>query len=80
MHFNKDGVLYGSFHIVRQIHDKYDILETFIVITAPSLNLAKSLKRTGIDWDIQIQFKRCCEQLGIQLITNSVAQAKGWVE
>jgi len=50
------------------------------VITAPSLNLAKSLKRTGIDWDIQIQFKRCCEQLGIQLITNSVAQAKGWVE
>lgn len=39
-----------------------------------------SEKNKTIDRDTHIQFKRCCQQLGIEVITTSVAQAKGKIE
>lgn len=79
--FDREETLFGYFNIVRQILDKYGIPEAFYSDNRSIFEFRKiSEKNQDIDRDIHIQFKRCCEQLGIQLITTSVAQAKGRVE
>ena len=39
-----------------------------------------SEKDKAIERDTHVQFRRMCEQLGIELITTSVSQAKGRIE
>jgi len=76
--FDKEETLWGYFNMLRQILFKYGIPEAFYSDNRTIFEFRKlSEKNQGIDRDVHTQFKRCCSQLGIDLITTSTPQAKG---
>ncbi len=79
--FDKYETLYGYYHMFREILLHYGIPEAFYSDNRSIFEFRK-LSEIGqtIDRNINIQFKRCCNQLGVTLITTSVSQAKGRVE
>lgn len=79
--FDKEETLWGYYNMLRQILLKYGIPEAFYADNRSVFEFRKlSEKNQSIDRDVHIQFKRCCSQLGIELITTSTPQAKGRVE
>lgn len=79
--FEKEETLHGYYMILQQILLKHGIPETFYGDNRSIFEFRKlSEKGQTIDRDIHIQFKRCCQHLGIELITTSVSQAKGRIE
>jgi hypothetical protein len=64
-----------------QILNKYGIPEAFYGDNRTIFEFRRlSEKNQTIDRDVHINFKRMCMQLGIELITTSVSQAKGRIE
>lgn len=79
--FCKEETLNGYYEMMWQILTKYGIPEGLYGDNRTIFEYRKlSEKGQTIDRDIHIQFKRMCRQLGIELITTSVSQAKGRVE
>ena len=79
--FDKQETLNGYYHVFYQILTKYGIPYKFItdnrtVFNYMSLNPDK---RTS-DKDVLTQYGYACKQLGIELNTTSVSQAKGLIE
>ena len=80
-HFDKQETLNGYYHVFHQILTNYGIPYKFItdnrtVFNYMSLNPDK---RTS-DKDVLTQYGYACKQLGIELETTSVSQAKGLIE
>lgn len=79
--FDKQETLNGYYHVFYQILTNYGIPYKFFtdnrtVFNYMSLN---SDKRTS-DKDVLTQYGYACKQLGIELETSSVSQAKGLIE
>ena len=79
--FDYQETLDGYYHVLYQILTKYSIPYKFFtdnrtVFNYTSLN---SNKRTS-DKDVLTQYGYACKQLGIDLETSSVSQAKGLIE
>ena len=80
-YFDKQETLNGYYHVFYQILTKYGIPYKFItdnrtVFNYMSLNPDK---RTS-DKDVLTQYGYACKQLGVELETTSVSQAKGLIE
>jgi transposase len=80
-YFDKEETLNGYYHVLYQILVNYGIPYKFLtdnrtVFNYMSLN---SDKRTS-DKDVLTQYGYACKQLGIDLKTTSVSQAKGLIE
>ena len=80
-YFDKQETLNGYYHVLHQILTNYGIPYKFItdnrtVFNYMSLNPDK---RTS-DKDVLTQYGYACKQLGIELETTSVSQAKGLIE
>lgn len=81
LHFDREETLRGYCEITHQIMEKYGIPACFYGDNRTVFEYRKlSEKDRTIDRDTHIQFKRICQQLGIELITTSVSQAKGRIE
>jgi len=81
LYFDKEETLKGYYNMVRTILLKYGIPESFYSDNRTIFEYRKLADRNKtIDKDVQTQFKRCCQQLGIGIITTSVPQAKGRIE
>ena len=79
--FDREETLSGYFHMMHQILTKHGIPEAFYADRRTIFEFRKlSEKGKTIDRDTHVQFKRMCMQLGIELITTSVSQAKGRIE
>ena len=79
--FDKEETLKGYYEMMWQILNKYGIPEAFYGDNRTIFEFRKlSEKNQTIDRDVHINFKRMCQQLGIELITTSVSQAKGRIE
>lgn len=79
--FDKQETLNGYYHVFYQILTNYGIPYKFLtdnrtVFNYMSLNLDK---RTS-DKDVLTQYGYACKQLGVELETTSVSQAKGLIE
>lgn len=75
-HFAEQETLAGYFEVFRQILVSYGILDTFYTDRRTVFEHKAKLR---VD-DEQIHFKRACQELGVEIISTSVAQAKGRVE
>ena len=75
--FDREETLWGYYNMLRQILLKYGIPEAFY---ADNRSIFDFRRIRDMDRDVHVQFRRCCQQLGIELITTSVPQAKGRVE
>lgn len=79
--FDKEETLKGYYNMLKRILLEYGIPESFYSDNRTIFEYRKIAdKRKSTDKDAQTQFKRCCQQLGIDVITTSVAQAKGRIE
>lgn len=79
--FDKEETLRGYYSMLWQVLTMYGIPEAFYSDNRTIFEFRKlSEKDKSIDRDVNIQFRRCCGQLGIELITTSTAQAKGRIE
>ena len=79
--FDEEETLSGYYNMLRQILLKYGIPEAIYADNRSVFDFRKlSKKNQSIDRDVQTQFRRCCCQLGIELITTSTPQAKGRIE
>lgn len=80
-YFDKEETLNGYYHVFYQILTNYGIPYKFVtdnrtVFNYMSLNPDK---RTS-NKDVLTQYGYACKQLGIELVTTSVSQAKGLIE
>lgn len=79
--FDKEETLRGYYNMLKQILLKYGIPEAIYADNRSIFEFRKlSEKNQSIDRCVHIQFKRCCSQIGIELITTSTPQAKGRIE
>ena len=79
--FDKEETLKGYYEMAWQILNKYGIPEAFYGDNRTIFEFRKlSEKGQTVDRDVHVNFKRMCMQLGIELITTSVSQAKGRIE
>ena len=81
VYFDKQETLNGYYHILFQILTKYGIPYKFFTDNRTVFNYMKLNpdKRTS-DKDVLTQYGYACKQLGIDLETSSVSQAKGLIE
>lgn len=79
--FDKQETLNGYYHILFQILIKYGIPYKFFTDNRTVFNYISLNpdKRTS-DKDVLTQYGYACKQLGIELQTSSVSQAKGLIE
>ena len=79
--FDYQETLNGYYHIFYQILTKYGIPYKFLTDNRTVFNYIKLNpdKRTS-DKDVLTQFGYACKQLGVDLETTSVSQAKGLIE
>ena len=76
--FDKGETLRGYYEMMWQILGKYGIPEALYGDRKSIFHFKKlSEKEQTVDRDVHINFKRMCQQLGIELITTSCSQAKG---
>ena len=81
LRFEKEETLKGYYEMMWQILNKYGIPEAFYGDNRTIFEFRRlSEKNQTIDRDVHINFKRMCRQLGIELVTTSVSQAKGRIE
>ena len=79
--FDGEETLKGYYEMMWQILGKYGIPEAFYGDNRTIFEFRKLSERNQtVDRDVHINFKRMCMQLGIELITTSVSQAKGRIE
>ena len=79
--FDREETLKGYYEMAWQILNKYGIPEAFYGDNRTIFEYRKLSERSRtVDRDVHINFKRVCMQLGIELITTSVSQAKGRIE
>ena len=79
--FDKEETLNGYYHILFQILTNYGIPYSFLTDNRTVFNymLLNPDKRTS-EKDVLTQYGYACKQLGIDLKTTSVSQAKGLIE
>lgn len=77
--FDKEETLYSYYRMLQQILIKYGIPQEFYADRRTIFEY-QSLKKPTIEKDTFTQFQRCCNQLGVEIHTTSVSQAKGRVE
>ena len=80
-YFDKEETLKGYYHVLHQILTNYGIPYSFLtdnrtVFNYMSLNPEKRISEK----DVLTQYGYACKQLGIDLKTTSVSQAKGLIE
>lgn len=75
-YFCKEETLYGYYQIFKQILLSYGIPKTFYT----DRRTVFDYKRGKTALNKNIQFKRVCHELGVNIIATSIAQAKGRVE
>lgn len=81
LRFEKEETLKGYYEMMWQILNKYGIPEAFYGDNRTIFEFRKLSERNRtVDRDVHVNFKRMCQQLGIELITTSVSQAKGRIE
>ena len=79
--FEKEETLKGYYEMMWQILNRHGIPEAFYGDNRTIFEFRKLSERNQtIDRDVHINFKRMCQQLGIELRTTSVSQAKGRIE
>ena len=80
-YFDWQETLNGYYHVFKQILENYGIPAKFKTDNRTVFNYQKlnSDKRTS-DKDVLTQYGYACKQLGIDLETTSVSQAKGLIE
>jgi len=80
-YFDKQETLNGYYHILYQILVGYGVPYRFVTDNRTVFNymLLNPDKRTS-DKDVLTQYDYACKQLGIDLKTTSVSQAKGLIE
>ena len=80
-YFDKQETLNGYYHVFHQILSHYGIPYKFLTDNRTVFNYMKLNpdKRTS-DKDVLTQYGYACKQLGIELETTSVSQAKGLIE
>ena len=79
--FDKEETLNGYYHVLFQILRNYGIPYSFLTDNRTVFNymLLNPDKRTS-EKDVLTQYGYACKQLGIELKTTSVSQAKGLIE
>ena len=78
LYFDYNETLNGYYNMLYQILTNYGIPEAFY---GDNRTVFEYQKRKLPDTEnTRVQFKRCCRQLGIELLTTSVSQAKGRIE
>jgi transposase len=81
LRFDGEETLAGYYGMLGQILGKYGIPEAFYADRRTIFEYRKLPERDRTpDRDVHVQFARCCQQLGISIITTSVSQAKGRIE
>lgn len=80
-YFDWQETLYGYYHVFHQILTSYGIPAKFKTDNRTVFNyeLLNKNKRTS-DKDVLTQFGYACKQLGVDIETTSVSQAKGLIE
>lgn len=78
-HFDEQETLNGYYHVLHQILDSYGIPYQFFTDNRTVFEYKKK-HETSVEKDTFTQFGYACKQLGIDIRTSSVAQAKGRVE
>ena len=80
-YFDKEETLNGYYHVLYQILTKYGIPYSFLTDNRTVFNyLSLNPDKRTSDKDVLTQFGYACKQLGIELKTTSVSQAKGLIE
>jgi transposase len=80
-YFDKEETLNGYYHVLYQILTKYGIPYKFLTDNRTVFNyLSLNPNKRTSDKDVLTQFGYACKQLGIELKTTSVSQAKGLIE
>jgi hypothetical protein len=75
-YFCKQETLFGYYNLLEQILTTYGIPACFYTDKRTVFEYKAGIRKANEN----IQFKRVCQGLGIEIITTSVAQAKGRVE
>lgn len=79
--FDKEETLFGYYMMFKQILMTYGIPQEFYSDRKTIFEYRKRDENDKvIENDTFTQFKRCCNQLGVEIHTTSVSQAKGRVE
>jgi len=78
-YFDKQETLNGYYHVLQQILSSYGIPYQFFTDKRTVFEYKKKCE-TSVENDTFTQFGYACKQLGIDIQTSSVAQAKGRVE
>ncbi|MFA9465795.1 MAG: ISNCY family transposase [Velocimicrobium sp.] len=78
-YFDKQETLNGYYHVLYQILNEYGIPNMFYTDNRTVFEY-KNKKMKDVGKDTFTQFSYACKQLGIEIKTTSVAQAKGRVE
>lgn len=80
-YFDKHETLNGYYHVLYQILINYGILNKFKTDNRTVFNyLSLNKEKRTSDKDVLTQFGYACKQLGIDIETTSVSQAKGLIE
>ena len=81
LYFDDEETLSGYYHMFERIILNYGIPKAFYTDkrTVFAYNKLSDMDKT-IENNTNIQFKRCCSQLGVDIISTSVPQAKGRIE
>ena len=80
-YFDKEETLNGYYHVLYQILTNYGIPYSFLTDNRTVFNyLSLNPDKRTSDKDVLTQFGYACKQLGIELKTTSVSQAKGLIE
>jgi transposase len=78
-YFDEQETLNGYYHIFHQVLSKYGIPYQFFTDKRTVFEYKKK-HQTDVEKDTFTQFGYACKQLGVDIRTSSVAQAKGRVE
>lgn len=79
--FDKQETLNGYYHVFYQILSNYGIPYKFVTDNRTVFNyMLLNLNKRTSDKDVLTQYGYACKQLGVELNTTSVSQAKGLVE
>ena len=80
-YFDKEETLNGYYHVLFQILTNYGIPYSFLTDNRTVFNyLSLNPDKRTSEKDVLTQYGYTCEQLGIELKTTSVSQAKGLIE
>ena len=80
-YFDVHETLSGYLHMAKAIFEKYGLPEAFYGDNRTVFVYRKmSVDGLSVESDADTQFRRICKQLGIEVITTSVSQAKGRIE